>query len=293
MNECFRSDLCLYHPPNVLAAATLYMSFRFLRIEMSEILIQDKQLNLTESTDVSCYERPENLNGIGDVFKVRKEEVKVENEEESKVEENRPFLALNLKMSLGEAKPVKTSPEKASMVFCLKKNVESEEKVHSGSEKSDDNMTLLGKRSSPCGSEKRVDEVNKIKKDGRGKKDFFFEGKLSRGFELDDEEEKRGEDYLINHATLSMKRIKSTIISKSNSKKTVQTHEFDFDYEELEKISLKRSTSEKGRNLRKIKDNDEKQNLTFWWKAFGEEVELLTILNISEAIYSQLKLSKK
>lgn len=70
INECFRSDICLYYNPQTLAASALYMACRFLRIDLQDQAAMSNMINsaakthihslknqMTVSTDVSNYDK--------------------------------------------------------------------------------------------------------------------------------------------------------------------------------------------------------------------------------------------
>lgn len=70
INECYRSDICLYYSPQTLAASALYMACRFLRIDLqaeqlnsnlinsaAKTHIQSLKNQVTISTDVSLYDK--------------------------------------------------------------------------------------------------------------------------------------------------------------------------------------------------------------------------------------------
>lgn len=329
MNECFRSDLCLYYPPQVLAAASLYMSSRFLRIDLNNLVLKEKSFNgvLTESTDVSCYEKQEVGELKEEVFVQETREFGLGGLEGAMEEGSRPKMSLTLKMANEEEKESREEekPSGISLVFNLKKKDEEEEEhvafsgFDFGFDKQDD--LLLGKRSSPFESSevKKFEELERSERQNRTEirkvnlkeKICVDNDKLKGGFFESAAKELHKENKEIKIVKNAIqpppiiKRIKSLMVSKSTEKKKserilgLESNGIDLQFDELQKNPLRRASSEKRESSSSYRlvenetENGQESQLYFWWQAFGEEVDLLTILNISEAIFSQLKMCKE
>lgn len=61
INECYRSDICLYYSPETLAASALYMASRFLKIDLQD---QHFQSNVVHSSWKTHVQNPKNPNTI-------------------------------------------------------------------------------------------------------------------------------------------------------------------------------------------------------------------------------------